>query len=239
MSVWTLLGRTPSGVRGFRMDGAQLLEEVAASESGASLALLAKDGPVVRIGDGGAEALPVAVLPGDGTSLSNLEQESPPDVISGWVRLWVAGALASKPNWAGVIVVTHGDVTHWLQISADEVVSVQSVITQRLLTALGGADRLDASALADSMSQPERLAAHLRKADVTGDAAAATGHLMGVELAATRPYWLGQEVIVISEVPGLHMQALEHQAVPCTAYHPQDLLAAGLAALAQSLGYVD
>lgn len=221
------------------MDGAQLIEEVAASENETSLALLAKDGPVIRIGDGNADALPVAVLPVGGTSLPNLEQKNPPDIISGWVRLWVAGALASRPNWAGVIIVTHGDVTHWLQISADEVVSVQSVITQRLLTILGGGDIFDASALDDSMSQPEKLAAHLRKAEVTSDAGALTGHLMGVELAATRPYWLGQEVLVIAEAPELHLQALEHQAATCTAYHPQDLLAPGLAALAQSLGYVD
>jgi hypothetical protein len=160
----------------------------------------------------------------------------------GWstlLRIAVAGALASRPHWDGVVCATQGDVTHWIHISADEAVSAQTVLTPRLVTALGGSASADADALADTLSRPERLAAHLRQAEIAGNRAAMTGHLLGAELAATRPYWLGQKVLVISATPAPHMTALEGQGVPSTALDPNDLVAPGLAALGRAIGLVE
>ena len=229
MSDWALIGRAEEGVRGFQMQGAELIRDVIAPDGGGFA------GPKVIVGEA-AEELPAPVLPEDGLLLPNWEQSSPPDVISGWVRLWIAGALARYEQWDGVICAMHGDLTHWILISANEAVSAQTTLTPRLIAALGGANAICPDALADTMSQPERLASHLRKAEVVGDAKALSGHLLGAELAATRPYWLGQQVLVISEKPEAQNQALEVQSVPYTAHHPEALLGAGLAALAQRLG---
>lgn len=233
MTHWALVGRTSGGVRGFQMRETMLLEDIKAQDGAGFV------GPKVIIGEGAAETLPAQILPGNGSSLPNWEQENPPDVISGWVRLWIAGVLAERPNWDGVICAHHGDLTHWLLISAEEAVSAQTTLTLRLATALGGAKEVCTEALGDTMSQPERLASHLRKAEVSGDAKAITGHLLGAELAATRPYWLGREVLVLSQSPEAQTQALVHQSVPCEAHSPEALLAPGLAALAKQLGFAD
>lgn len=192
---------------------------------------------VVRVGDG-AETLPAPVLPQCGRSVPALSQTNPPDIIAGWVRIWIAGFLADHNDWDGVICVHQGDVSHWLHISAREVVSCQSFLTPRLVVALGGAETASADAVADSMSRPERLAAHLRVAEVTGNTSDITGHLIGAELAATRPYWLGQQVVLISEsgLGNAYDEAIRAQAAPVEAVHPRDLIEAGLAALGGSLG---
>ncbi len=230
MSDWALIGRAAEGVRVFQMQGAELIRDVIAPDGGGFL------GPKVIVGEA-AEELPAPILPEDGLLLPNWEQAGPPDVISGWVRLWIAGALARHEQWDGVICAMHGDLTHWILISANEAVSAQTTLTPRLIAALGGANAICPDALADTMSQPERLASHLRKAEVMGDAKALTGHLLGAELAATRPYWLGQQVLVISEKPEAQNQALEVQSVPYTTHHPEALVGAGLTALAQRLGF--
>ena len=49
---------------------------------------------------------------------------------------------------------------------------------------LGAVTPPDTEAVTDSLSRPERLAAHLRSAEVTGNSAALSGHLVGAELAA-------------------------------------------------------
>jgi 2-dehydro-3-deoxygalactonokinase len=54
--------------------------------------------------------------------------------------------------------------------------------------------------------------------------------LLGAELAAMRPYWLGQQVIVIAQ-SGLYSQALAAQGVPVALVHPSDAARDGLVAL--------
>jgi len=105
------------------------------------------------------------------------------------------------------------------------------------VTVLGGAAAPSDAALADSLSRPERLAAHLRQAEVAGDRAAMTGHLLGAELAATRVYWLGQEVVVIGARSKMYKTALAAQSVPVTSFAPEDLEAPAFAALGQALAW--
>jgi len=223
---WVAVG----GGLSFVMQGAELL---ARGEAG--------DAQIVRVGDGVPAALPAPVLPDGGRALPGFTQASPADVISGWVRIWIAGFLAERPNWDGVICALHGDVTHWVHISADEAVSSQSFVTLRLIAALSGAERADMEALSDSLSRPERLAAHLRVAEVTGQPEAITGHLIGAELAAARAYWLGQQVVVIGEgaLGGTYTNALAAQGCPVSCQTVNDVLPAGLKALGQALGLAD
>lgn len=87
-------------------------------------------------------------------------------------------------------------------------------LTPRLIADLGGAETPDMTALSDTLSRPERLAAQLRSAQVAGDAAAITGHLVGAELAAAKVYWLGQEVVLLGQGP--YYDALKVQGVLVT-----------------------
>lgn len=193
---------------------------------------------VIRVGDAQPAALPAPLLPDGGTVLPGLSQDTPADVISAWVRIWIAGFLARQGPWDGVICALHGDVSHWLHISAVEVISSQSFLSPRLIHSLGGAQTADEQAAADSLSRPERLAAYLRVAEVSGQPTAITGHLIGAELAAARPYWLGQQVAVIGDSPLIvaYRTAIETQGCPVSCHDSTDLIPAGLKALGAALG---
>ncbi len=242
MSGWVALGPiTEGGMRCIAMQGGRVVARLAATDEAEALARLgqAGGGPVLRIGAGSPERLPASILPEGQRAdepLAGFVQERPADRISGWVRLQLAGHLARHPRWDGVICTIDGDVRHWLHVSAGEVVSAMSFLTPRLVALLGGAARPDAGALADSLSRPERLALDLRSADVLGDAAARTGHLIGVELAASRMLWLGQRVAVHEQEPSTIAAALGLQGVPCECLDPDDALEAGLGALAAVRG---
>ena len=239
MTRWIALVPESSGLSGHLFDGERPLEthhrSLGRRGSGGAWRCTAHG----AIGRWTARSPATSILPENRGTLPALEQASPPDIISASVRLWIAGALATRVHWDGVICATQADVTHWIHISAGEAISAQTVLTPRLVIALDGAASADADALADTLSRPERLAAHLRQAEIAGDRAALTGHLLGAELAATRPYWLGQEVLVISTEPAPHMTALAAQGVPATALDPGDLVGAGLVALGRTLGLVD
>lgn len=161
-----------------------------------------------------------------------LKQVNPADVMRG-EETQIAGYLATRPNWDGVICLP-GTHTKWVQISASEVVSFRTFMTGELFDLLRGqsvlrhsvADGWDdgafAEAVADTLSKPEQLAARLfglRAADLLhrqdADTARArlSGYLIGAELAATRPYWLGQQLAIIG-APGLadaYSNALQQQ----------------------------
>ena len=156
--------------------------------------------------------LSVRLVPG-------LSQASPADVMRG-EETQIAGALALQPNFDGVFCLP-GTHSKWVRISAGEVVSFQTCMTGELFALLSKhsvlrhgmqGDGWDedgfAAALADSLSQPERIAARLfglraegLLAGLAPDSARSrlSGLLIGIELAATRPYWLGQDVVIVGE----------------------------------------
>ena len=238
MTDWIALGPDANGARACAMQDDTLVSDILAADERAALTGLNApgDASVLRIGEGVPATLPAAVLPNVGNSLSGFLQETPADVIGAWTRVGIAGFLTGAPHWDGVICEVGPDTTHWLHVSADELISCQSFLTPRLITALGGADAPAQPALDDSLSRPERLAAHLRVAEVSGNVAATTGHLIG---AAARAYWLGQQVVIFSDT-GLaagYETALASQGVPTTRQNPDTLRAAGLAAIGAKLGY--
>ena len=152
-------------------------------------------------------------------AMPQLIQANPSDAMQG-EEATIAGFIAAHPEWDGVLCIT-GSSTRWVHISAGEVVSFSSFLTGEmfgLLTAQSSmrdavagqgwqADVFD-SAVADVMSRPERLSAAL--ANIRADAlllgvdpararAQLSGCLIGAELAATRVYWLGQNVALIGD----------------------------------------
>ncbi len=224
------------------MQGGALKKSATATDEATALADLDfNTTQIIRIGDGLPANLPAKIIPETGQSLPGFEQTSPPDVIGGWIRLWCAGFIADAPNWDGVVCALADGISHWIHISAGEAISCQSFLSPGLIDAFSGSFPPAADALVDSLSRPERLAAHLRQAQITSNTAAATGHLIGAELMAARPYWLGQSVALFSDddaISGAYAVALDMQSVPHSQHQAQGLIPAGLRALATGLGLI-
>lgn len=154
--------------------------------------------------------LNVQIVPG-------LAQARPADVMRG-EETQIAGALALNPGFDGVICLP-GTHSKWAHVSAGEVVSFQTFMTGELFALLSGQSVLrhgiapegwDPAAfdggLSDAIARPERFAAQLFGLRAEGllnglDPVAArsrlSGLLIGAELAAARPYWLGQPVLLV------------------------------------------
>lgn len=172
--------------------------------------------------------LRVTIAPG-------LKQATPPDVMRG-EETQIAGVLALQPRFDGVICLP-GTHCKWVHVSAGEVVSFQTVMTGELFALLSGQSVLrhgmqgdgwdDAAfddAVSDAMSHPGRFSARLFTLRAEGllngltagvAKARLSGLLIGLDLAATRAYWLGQPVAVLGDdrLSALYVRALGAQGV--------------------------
>ncbi|SMY06710.1 2-dehydro-3-deoxygalactonokinase [Flavimaricola marinus] len=190
-------------------------------------------------------AASVHIIPG-------LSQSSPADVMRG-EETQIAGFLALNPGWDGVLCMP-GTHTKWVQISAGEVVSFQTCMTGDLFAAISGHtvlkhsvvsddwdDAAFAEALSDTLSRPEKLAARLFALRAEGllhglgnatAKARLSGLLIGAELAATKPYWLGQQIGIIGAGPvaDAYVKALASQGAPATVADGPRVTLAGLTA---------
>lgn len=149
--------------------------------------------------------------------IPGLKQVRQPDVMRG-EETQIAGVLALNPGFDGVICLP-GTHSKWAHISAGEVVSFQTFMTGELFALLssqsvlrhgmagnGWDDAAFDEALSDALSRPDRIGAKLFAlraegliAGLSADSARArlSGLLIGIELAASRPFWLGQEVAIV------------------------------------------
>ncbi|SUZ32765.1 putative 2-dehydro-3-deoxygalactonokinase DgoK1 [Roseibaca ekhonensis] len=187
--------------------------------------------------------LQVYVLPG-------LKQPRPADVMRG-EETQIAGFLALNPGWDGVICLP-GTHSKWVHVSAGEVVSFQTFLTGETFALLSGQSVLrhgmdgwdDAGfddGLAQGLDRPDRLLSRLFTLRAEGlldglDPATArarlSGLLVGAELAAAKPYWLGQRVAVLGagDLAALYARALDGLSVPVSAHTAEAATLAGLAA---------
>lgn len=187
--------------------------------------------------------LDVQIVPG-------LSQSTPADVMRG-EETQIAGFQAQFPKFDGIICLP-GTHTKWAHVSAGEVVSFQSFMTGEMFALLSKHSVLKHSlrdgtwdntafddALADTLSRPEKLASKLftlRAEDLLngldGGAAKArlSGLLIGAELAAAKPYWLGQMVALIGDdgLTDLYASALKTQGIIAQRTNPTDMTLAGL-----------
>ena len=170
--------------------------------------------------------------------IGGLKQTDPADVMRG-EETQIAGFITLNPRFDGVICLP-GSHSKWARISAGEVVSFQTFLTGEMFAALSQHtvlhhtvqteawdDEAFATGVSDALSRPEKLAAFLFNLraqallnDLPAAAAAArlSGALIGAELAAARPYWLGQDVALIG-APAIsrhYAAALAQQGVPAT-----------------------
>ncbi len=193
----------------------------------------------------GDPRLRVRILPG-------VRQDHPADVMRG-EETQIAGFLALNPGYDGVICLP-GTHTKWAHVSAGEIVSFRTFMTGELFALLatqsvlrhsvpsdGWEDEAFAEAVDLVMSRPERLAADLFGLraesllhDLDGASARArlSGLLIGAELAAAKPYWLGREVALLgaSAVSAPYRAALMAQAVPVTVADDERMTLEGLKA---------
>ncbi|SNT34598.1 2-dehydro-3-deoxygalactonokinase [Tropicimonas sediminicola] len=184
--------------------------------------------------------------------IGGLSQADPADVMRG-EETQIAGFQALNPKFDGVICLP-GTHSKWVHVSAGEVVSFQTFMTGELFAALaghtvlrhsvGGEDWDDdafAEAVDDAVSRPEKLAARLFGLRAEGllnglPAAAArarlSGLLIGAELAAARPYWLGQNIAIVGAtgISGRYGAALSGLGVTATLADGDAMVLKGLIA---------
>ena len=189
-------------------------------------------------------AFDLAILPG-------VKQDTPAEVMRG-EETQIAGYLAQDPNFDGVLCLP-GTHTKWVHISAGEIVSFRTARTGELYALLstqsilrhgvgeGWDEEVFAEAMSSTLSKPETLAMTLFNIRAEGllhglspPAATArlSGLLIGAALAALRPYWLGQRVVILGAevLSKRYAAALQAQAVPAEMVGAEALTLAGLIA---------
>ena len=148
--------------------------------------------------------------------VSGLKQTAPADVMRG-EETQIAGALTLLRDFDGILCLP-GTHSKWVHVSAGEVVSFQSFMTGEIFALLrqhsvlrhgiaeGWDDAAFDAALSQALSRPEKIAARLFSLraealleNLSPELAFArlSGLLIGIELAAAKPYWLGQRVVLI------------------------------------------
>jgi 2-dehydro-3-deoxygalactonokinase len=187
--------------------------------------------------------------------ICGIRQDNPADVMRG-EETQIAGLLSLSPDFDGIACLP-GTHTKCLRISANEICNFKSLMTGELFALIAGqsvlrhslgGDDCDQtaflSAVSDAMARPERGYGSLfqlrAEALLTGlDPAVARGRLSGTligwELAAAKPWWLGCEVTIIGApaLSSLYEQALKAQGVPAAMMSVEDATLAGLAAAYQ------
>ncbi len=185
----------------------------------------------------------VHILPG-------MSQRAPADVMRG-EETQIAGFIAAHPDWDGVLCLP-GTHSKWVHISAGEVVSFRTFMTGELFALLSGQsvlrhgmegggwdDGAFDAAVSDTLSRPESFAGSLfslRAEGLVATLASGTararlsGMLIGQELAAARPYWLGQNVALIGDgtLAARYAAALQAQGVPARMTDADDMTLRGL-----------
>lgn len=190
------------------------------------------------------ERLDVRILPG-------LSQSQPADVMRG-EETQVAGFMEAEPRFDGILCMP-GTHTKWVHVSAGEIVSFRTFMTGELFALLGTQsvlrhsigqgwnDEAFAAAVSDAMGRPAQVAADLftlRAANLLRDQSPDTararlsGLLIGMELAAARPYWLGQEVAILGaeKLSQTYLTALTAQSAMCRTAPVEDITLRGLIA---------
>lgn len=188
--------------------------------------------------------------------LSGVSQATPPDVMRG-EETQIAGFLVQNPDFDGVLCMP-GTHTKWARISAGELCHFATAMTGEMFQLLSersvlrhsmGAGWDDAAFLAgldETLSRPERIATSLFSLRASGllngeDGAAArarlSGLLLGAELAAMKPYWLGQEVALIgaTQLNEIYRSALATVGLTARAFDGTEMVLAGLAGAREAL----
>ena len=188
--------------------------------------------------------LRVRILPG-------MSQSAPPDVMRG-EETQIGGFLAAESGFDGVLCLP-GTHTKWVHVSAAEVVSFRTFMTGEMFDLLSKQSVLRYSvgdgweqdtfleAVDQAMGRPATVAADLfairAGSLLSGDGPGAararlSGLLIGLELAGARPYWLGQQVVILGEnaLAEIYRTALAAQSAMVRTVSVEGVTLAGLTA---------
>lgn len=189
--------------------------------------------------------LSVHILPG-------LSQAAPADVMRG-EETQIAGFLSTQPDFDGVLCLP-GTHCKWVHVSAGEVVSFRTFMTGELFALLSGQsvlrhtvavsgfdDKSFSDAVSHVMSRPEALSGDLFSLraesllaglDATVARSRLSGLLIGAELAAARPYWLGRDIVIVGEsgIADAYRTALAGQGAAPRVVDAEDMTLNGLRA---------
>ncbi len=146
-----------------------------------------------------------------------VQQSGPDDVMRG-EETQVAGFLKKEPDFDGVLCLP-GTHTKWVHISAGEIVSFNTFMTGEMFALLSKNSVLRHSVTSDgwdeaefdaavetALSKPEQAAANLFRIragsllsglEPAAARARLSGLLVGMELAGSKPYWLGRDLVLI------------------------------------------
>ena len=189
------------------------------------------------------QRISVRILPG-------IMQASPSDVMRG-EETQIAGYLSKKPNFDGVICLP-GTHTKWVHISAGEIISFRTFMTGEIFQLLSEysilknsvkSDKMDTDsflqAFDDAYSKPALLSSKLfglRATDLLENIptkmlkAKLSGYLIGSELAGSKSYWLGRDIVMIGNdsLCALYEKALKKLGLNISLENTQDITLNGL-----------
>lgn len=206
---------------------------------------VATPGLAVHLVPGLSQAKPADVMRGEEVQIAGWLATNP-----GWDG--VICLPGSHAKWAEV---SAGEVVGFRTFMTGELyaaIAGQTVLRHSVTGGEAGAggaqessEEIDKAALAEAvgetLSRPESLAARLFAIRAEGLLAGLapqvargrlSGLLIGAEMAASRPFWLGRDVVVIGEgrLAGLYAGALEQQGVPSRSPDAGAMVLAGLRA---------
>ncbi|MGI3164335.1 2-dehydro-3-deoxygalactonokinase [Pseudooceanicola sp. 200-1SW] len=183
----------------------------------------------------GAPGVPGDNLPG---KLMPEQMQQAPDgihlpplgALSAGQRLRLLGFQTLNPHWDGLAVLPGVRETLWVTLSAGEAIHLRASATPRLAKALGCAEEKP-QGLDEAMARADALPFELAEAAP----AQALGLLLGAEMAAAKSLWLGQQAVLVGQVPlsRAYLAALQGLYVPVTETAEDALLREGFRALAR------
>lgn len=180
-----------------------------------------------------------------------LQQLSDPDVMRG-EETQIAGLLAQNPRFEGVVCLP-GTHTKWARVQQGQVIEFQTFMTGELFGLLSTYSVLRHSVMSSdwdydafdeacqhALADPIHITSYLfkiRAASLLDGLAASkaramlSGYLIGLELAASQPYWCNQTVAIIGDqlLSRLYCTALKQHGVNSQELESERLTLMGLA----------
>ena len=167
--------------------------------------------------------------------LGGLKQNNPADVMRG-EETQIRGFLSIFSNFDGIICLP-GTHTKWVHVSAGEVISFRTFMSGELFALMskysvlkhsvnsnGWNDQEFTSAVSESISKPQKIFSDffklraddlLKKVEKSVLRSKLSGYIIGAELAGAKPYWLGQNIVILAndDLSKMYKAALEGQGV--------------------------
>lgn len=167
--------------------------------------------------------------------LGGLKQNNPADVMRG-EETQIRGFLSVFSDFDGIVCLP-GTHTKWVHVSAGEVVSFRTFISGELFALMseysvlkhsvnsdGWIDQEFKSAVSESISNPQKIFSDffklraddlLNKVEKSVLRSKLSGYIIGAELAGAKPYWLGQNIVILADnnLSKTYKAALEGQGI--------------------------